>query len=75
MAAWVSVSPVRCPTAELLMLISSYLPTQVAHESHIFIPWKYFFVAVTYLYLFLVEKYLDYLTVGFPDFFFVFRIF
>lgn len=74
MAAWVSVSPVRCPTAELLMLISSYLPIQVAHESHIFIPWKLSYVAVTYFNLFLVEKYLDYLTVGFPDFFFVFKI-
>lgn len=72
MAAWVSVSPVRCPTAELLMLICQHkLLTNLIYLSLGSIN---SYVAVTYFYLFVVEKYLDYLTVGFPDFFFVFKV-
>lgn len=73
MAARVSVSPVRCPTAELIMLICRHkLLTNLIYLSLGSIN---SYVAVTYFYLFVVEKYLDYLTVGFPDLYFVFKVF
>lgn len=53
------------------MLSYLCLPTNIVCSwiSQIFIPWEYSYIAVTYFNLFDVEKYLDYLTVGSPDFY------